>query len=118
MRWSTFAYSQCKPQDLQDECRWRSADVLADILSELLCALQLLDNGLAGLHIPYSYGFAIILLTILVKIVTFPLTKKQVRCCLEYMGVWSCTRNLNAGMTMQPSVTDGAHMLKYATVCA
>lgn len=40
--------------------------------------LKLLDNGLAGLHIPYSYGFAIILLTILVKILTFPLTKKQV----------------------------------------
>ncbi len=34
---------------------------------------------IAGVNIPYSYGFAIILLTILVKILTFPLTKKQVR---------------------------------------
>lgn len=40
--------------------------------------LQLLDSGLATLHVPYSYGFAIILLTIIVKILTFPLTRKQV----------------------------------------
>ena len=41
------------------------------------CA-QALDSGLAGLHVPYSYGFAIILLTVLVKALTFPLSKKQV----------------------------------------
>jgi YidC/Oxa1 family membrane protein insertase len=29
-------------------------------------------------HAPYAYGFAIILLTVLVKAATFPLTKKQV----------------------------------------
>lgn len=40
--------------------------------------LKLLDSGLATLHVPYSYGFAIILLTIIVKILTFPLTRKQV----------------------------------------
>ena len=27
---------------------------------------------------PYSYGYAILTLTLLVKVVTFPLTKKQV----------------------------------------
>jgi YidC/Oxa1 family membrane protein insertase len=40
--------------------------------------LQVLDTGLESAHVPYSYGFAIILLTILVKAATFPLTKKQV----------------------------------------
>ena len=40
--------------------------------------MQVLDSGLDNLHVPYSYGFAIILLTILVKLATFPLTKKQV----------------------------------------
>lgn len=40
---------------------------------------QVLDGGLAQLNVPYSYGFAIILLTIIVKVLTFPLTKKQVR---------------------------------------
>ena len=42
------------------------------------CA-QTLDSGLYALHVPYSYGFAIILLTVLVKALTFPLSRKQVR---------------------------------------
>jgi hypothetical protein len=37
-----------------------------------------LKDGLSAVHVPYSYGFAIILLTILVKAATLPLTKKQV----------------------------------------
>ena len=41
--------------------------------------LQVLDSRLDALHVPYSYGFSIILLTMLVKLATFPLTKKQVR---------------------------------------
>ena len=32
-------------------------------------------------HVPYSYGWSIIALTALVKLVTLPLTKTQVRCC-------------------------------------
>jgi len=40
--------------------------------------LQLLDTGLEKLHVPYSYGFAIIMLTVLVKAATFPLSQKQV----------------------------------------
>jgi hypothetical protein len=37
-----------------------------------------LKDGLSAVHVPYSYGFAIILLTIIVKAATLPLTKKQV----------------------------------------
>ena len=37
-----------------------------------------MKDGLSTLNVAYSYGFAIILLTVLVKAVTFPLTKKQV----------------------------------------
>lgn len=40
--------------------------------------MQVLDQFLHGLGIPYSYGFAIILLTIIVKLATFPLSKAQV----------------------------------------
>jgi YidC/Oxa1 family membrane protein insertase len=40
--------------------------------------LKVLKDGLSALHVPYPYGFAIILLTVLVKAATFPLTKKQV----------------------------------------
>lgn len=45
--------------------------------------MQFLKDGIAKLNIPYSYGFAIILLTVLVKLATYPLTKKQVRSCLH-----------------------------------
>lgn len=44
--------------------------------------LQILDQGISAAGIPYSYGFAIILLTILVKLATYPLSKQQVSCVL------------------------------------
>ena len=34
--------------------------------------LQGIDGALEGLHVPYSYGYAILTLTLLVKVVTFP----------------------------------------------
>ena len=46
--------------------------------------LQVLDQGLSGAGIPYSYGFAIILLTILVKLATYPLSKQQVMCSIVF----------------------------------
>jgi hypothetical protein len=51
----------------------------ASSLSATECGeLQLIDSGLEKVSIPYSYGFSIILLTLLVKLATFPLTQKQV----------------------------------------
>ena len=52
--------------------------------------VQVLDNGLSQLHVPYSYGFSIILLTCLVKLATFPLTKQQARPCLLGACVMHC----------------------------
>lgn len=40
--------------------------------------LKVLDQGIHSAGVPYSYGFAIILLTILVKLATYPLSKQQV----------------------------------------
>ena len=40
--------------------------------------MQVLQQGISNTGAPYSYGFAIILLTIIVKAATFPLTQKQV----------------------------------------
>ena len=36
---------------------------------------------------PYSYGFAILFLTLLVKAVTFPLTKKQVEGSIQMQAI-------------------------------
>lgn len=46
--------------------------------SRMGVSLQFLKDGLMKLHVPYSYGFAIILLTLIVKAATYPLTKQQV----------------------------------------
>ena len=43
-----------------------------------MSCFQVLKDGLDAVHVPYSYGFAIILLTVIVKVATFPLTKQQV----------------------------------------
>ena len=36
---------------------------------------------------PYSYGYAILTLTLLVKVVTFPLTKKQVEGSIQMQAI-------------------------------
>ncbi|KAM5568034.1 ALBINO3-like protein 1, chloroplastic [Rosa sericea] len=56
----------------------QSNDWLSGITNYLESVLKVLKDGLSSVHVPYSYGFAIILLTVLVKAATFPLTKKQV----------------------------------------
>ncbi|KAK4785327.1 hypothetical protein SAY86_002016 [Trapa natans] len=53
-------------------------DWLSGIANYMEAVLKVLKDGLSAVHVTYAYGFAIILLTILVKAVTFPLTKKQV----------------------------------------
>ncbi|KAL6186413.1 hypothetical protein ACLB2K_042533 [Fragaria x ananassa] len=53
-------------------------DWLSGITNYLESGLKVLKDGLSSVHVPYSYGFAIILLTVIVKAATFPLTKKQV----------------------------------------
>ncbi|CAI9093307.1 OLC1v1028777C1 [Oldenlandia corymbosa var. corymbosa] len=56
----------------------KQSDWLSGITNGMETVLKVLKGGLSALHVPYSYGFAIILLTVLVKAATFPLTKKQV----------------------------------------
>ncbi|KAK1314205.1 hypothetical protein QJS10_CPA06g01295 [Acorus calamus] len=60
----------------------KTGDWLSGITNYLETVLKVLKDGLSVLHVPYSYGFAIILLTVLVKAATFPLTKKQVESSL------------------------------------
>ncbi|XP_006652015.2 inner membrane protein PPF-1, chloroplastic-like [Oryza brachyantha] len=55
-----------------------TGDWLSGITNSMETVLKVLKDGLSALHVPYPYGFAIILLTVLVKAATFPLTKKQV----------------------------------------
>uniref|UniRef100_A0A5B6ZEG1 Membrane insertase YidC/Oxa/ALB C-terminal domain-containing protein n=1 Tax=Davidia involucrata TaxID=16924 RepID=A0A5B6ZEG1_DAVIN len=56
----------------------QNSDWLSGITYYMESVLKVLKDGISSLHVPYAYGFAIILLTVLVKAATFPLTKKQV----------------------------------------
>ncbi|XP_010044520.2 ALBINO3-like protein 1, chloroplastic [Eucalyptus grandis] len=56
----------------------QNGDWLSGITNYMESVLKVLKDGLSTVHVPYAYGFAIILLTVLVKAATFPLTKKQV----------------------------------------
>ncbi|KAG9158642.1 hypothetical protein Leryth_021991 [Lithospermum erythrorhizon] len=49
--------------------------------------LKVLKDGLSAVHVPYSYGFAIILLTVIVKVATLPLTKQQVESTLAMQNL-------------------------------
>ncbi|EPS60581.1 inner membrane protein [Genlisea aurea] len=49
--------------------------------------LKVLKDVLATVHVPYAYGFAIILLTVLVKVATLPLTKQQVESTLAMQNL-------------------------------
>jgi len=49
--------------------------------------LKGIDGVLDFLHVPYAYGFSIILLTILVKVGTFPLSKKQLESNLQIQAL-------------------------------
>ncbi|XP_041992612.1 inner membrane protein PPF-1, chloroplastic-like [Salvia splendens] len=49
--------------------------------------LKILKDGLSAVHVPYAYGFAIILLTVFVKVATLPLTKQQVESTLAMQNL-------------------------------
>lgn len=49
--------------------------------------LKVMKDGLTAVHVPYAYGFAIILLTVIVKVATLPLTKQQVESTLAMQNL-------------------------------
>ena len=51
---------------------------LAPISNALTYSLGRIQTGLNTLHVPYSYGWSIVVLTLGTKVLTFPLTKIQV----------------------------------------
>ncbi|KIZ05214.1 Inner membrane ALBINO3-like protein 2, chloroplastic Flags: Precursor [Monoraphidium neglectum] len=64
--------------------------------------LAFLDSALESAHVPYSYGFAIILLTILVKLATFPLSQKSMQSSLALQALQPRVKELQALYATQP----------------
>lgn len=74
-------------------------DFLADGFETLL---KFIDNGLEGANVPYSYGFSIIALTILVKLATFPLSQKQVESSVAVQALQPRVKELQAKYVGEP----------------
>lgn len=59
-----------------------SSGFLAPLTDTLETVLKTIQAQLTRFNVPYSYGYSIILLTVIVKMVTLPLTKIQVCVCV------------------------------------
>lgn len=70
-----------------DTVQKQNQDWLSGLTDGLESILKVLKDGFQAVHVPYAYGFAIILLTVLVKAVTFPLSKKQVESSLAMQNL-------------------------------
>eukprot|EP00775_Hariotina_reticulata_P005232 gene5232-5468_t len=64
--------------------------------------LKVLESGLEKAGVPYSYGFAIILLTLLVKAATFPLSKKSMESTMAMQAVAPRVKELQAKYANDP----------------
>ena len=68
----------------------------------VLFKTQGIDGGLEKLGVPYSYGYAILALTLLVKVITFPLTKKQVEGSIQMQAIQPRVKELQAMYANDP----------------
>eukprot|EP00250_Pteridium_aquilinum_P033935 c6689_g1_i1 orf=343-1860(-) len=70
-----------------DTVQKTNRDWLSGLTDGMETVLKVLKDGLQALHVPYAYGFAIILLTIIVKAATLPLSKQQVESSLAMQNL-------------------------------
>mmetsp|Transcript_2106 Transcript_2106/g.2962 ORF Transcript_2106/g.2962 Transcript_2106/m.2962 type:complete len:453 (+) Transcript_2106:94-1452(+) len=67
---------------------------LEPVVGVLEFVLKAIDGALEKFGVPYSYGFAIILLTLGVKVATFPLSKQQVESTLAMQSLAPAIKQL------------------------
>jgi YidC/Oxa1 family membrane protein insertase len=65
----------------------QSGGIFGFFATTLEACLKVIESGLAAVKTPYPYGFSIILLTCLLKLATFPLSKKQVESNLQMQSI-------------------------------
>jgi len=64
--------------------------------------LRAIDSQFEKAHVPYSYGFAIIALTVLVKLVTFPLSQQQVKSSVAVQALQPRVKELQTRYAAEP----------------
>jgi len=81
-----------------------------DFLEQILGKIQTL---LEGAGIPYSYGWAIILLVFFVKTLTFPLTKQQVESSLKMQRLKPLITDIKERYDRNPDIIDRETQVLY-----
>ncbi len=64
-----------KKQQQEDD---RYSGVLSPLVDGLESVLKTMQTGLEAVGVSYAYGWSIVALTVLVKVLTYPFTKQQV----------------------------------------
>ena len=64
--------------------------------------LEVLDDLLERANVPYSYGYAIILLTVLVKLATFPLSQKSMQSTMAMQALQPRVKELQLRYASEP----------------
>ena len=77
------AAAQAAADPAVQEAAAKTSGLLGPLTDGLEAVLKTFQTGLDALHVPYSYGFSIILLTLLIKAATYPLTKQTVEANLR-----------------------------------
>ncbi|KAG6482029.1 inner membrane protein PPF-1, chloroplastic-like [Zingiber officinale] len=84
---ATVAVDASSPAAEASAAAQKNGGWFAFISEAMEIVLKVLKDGLSAIHVPYAYGFAIILLTVIVKVLTLPLTKQQVESTLAMQSL-------------------------------
>lgn len=64
--------------------------------------LEVLDGALERANVPYSYGYSIILLTVMVKMATFPLSQKSMQSTMAMQALQPRVKDLQLRFANEP----------------
>ncbi|KAK3259270.1 hypothetical protein CYMTET_31725, partial [Cymbomonas tetramitiformis] len=97
--WSQMMYTIADADPAVAEAVAEASDnggFLGPIVGGLEWLLKILDSAFENVGVPYSYGFSIIALTILVKVLTFPLSKQQVESTIAMQKIQPKVKQLQS----------------------
>jgi YidC/Oxa1 family membrane protein insertase len=79
-----------------------SGGVMGTLANGFEAILRVLESGLEGAGVPYAYGFAIILLTLMVKLATYPLSRKSMESTASMQALQPRVKELQARYANDP----------------
>lgn len=82
--------------------------ILTPLVDTFETLLKFIQGGLDHVHVPYSYGWSIVMLTLLVKTVTYPLTKAQVESSLNMQNLKPKIDAINKRFENEPELKQQA----------